>query len=158
MRVLIVDDVPAVREALRLLLDDEPGVQVVGEASDGDEALRLAQALAPDVVLLDLDMPHLGGLTATRALASQPNPPRVVVMYVYGADAGLRRLALAAGAATFVEKGASLDDVVAALRSALATDDGRRSRDGEHTATVDDRRSAGTTGDAPRRPTHDPGT
>lgn len=119
MRVLIVDDVPAVREALRLLLNDEPGVRVVGEAGDGEEALRLAESLQPDVVVIDLDLPHLSGLAATRALASQPNPPRVVAMNVYGADAAVRRLALEAGAVTYVEKGASLEEVVSALRAAL---------------------------------------
>ena len=119
MRVLIVDDVPAVREALRLLLDDEPGVRVVGEAGDGEEALRLAETLHPDVVVIDLDLPHLSGLAATRALASRPNPPRVVAMNVYGADAAVRRLALEAGAVTYVEKGASLEEVVTALRAAL---------------------------------------
>jgi DNA-binding NarL/FixJ family response regulator len=120
MRVLIVDDVPAVREALRLLLDDEPGVQVVGEAGDGEEALRLADGLQPDVVLMDLGLPHLGGLAATRALAQRPHPPRIVAMNVYGADGQIRRQALEAGAATYVEKGASLDEVVAALRAALS--------------------------------------
>ena len=120
MRVLIVDDVPAVREALRLLLTDEPGVTVVGEAGDGDQALRLADALRPDVVVIDLDLPHLAGLSATRVLASRPNPPRVVAMNVYGADAGVRRLALEAGATVYVEKGASLDEVVAALKRACA--------------------------------------
>jgi SARP family transcriptional regulator, regulator of embCAB operon len=120
MRVLIVDDVPAVREALRLLLDDEPGVTVVGEAGDGDQALRLADSLRPDVVVIDLDLPHLAGLVATRALAAWPNPPRIVAMNVYGADAAVRRLALEAGAATYVEKGASLEEVVAALRAALS--------------------------------------
>jgi DNA-binding NarL/FixJ family response regulator len=122
MRVLIVDDVAAVREALRLLLNDEPGVRVVGEAGDGEEALRLAEALLPDVVVLDLDFPHAGGLAAMRSLAARPNPPRVVAMNVYGADAAVRRLALEAGAATYVEKGASLEEVVAALRAALNED------------------------------------
>lgn len=120
MRVLIVDDVPAVREALRLLLDDEPGVTVVGEAGDGDDALRLAEALLPDVVVIDLELPHLGGLIATRALAARPRPPRIVAMNVYGAGAAVRRLALESGATAYVEKGASLEEVVAALRKACA--------------------------------------
>lgn len=127
MRVLIVDDVPAVREALRLLLNDEPGVSVVGEAGDAEQALRLAEALRPDVVVIDFDLPHLGGLVATRALAARPNPPRVVAMNVYGAGTAVQRLALESGAAAYVEKGASLDEVVAALRAAL--------RDGSEAAT-----------------------
>jgi DNA-binding NarL/FixJ family response regulator len=119
MRVLIVDDVPAVREALRLLLDDEPGVHVVAEAGDGEEALRLVETLAPDVVVMDLGLPHAGGLAATRALSLRAHPPRIVAMNVYGADGNIRRLALEAGAAAYVEKGASLEEVVAALRAAL---------------------------------------
>ena len=119
MRVLIVDDVAAVREALRLLLDDEPGVQVVGEAGDGEEALRLVETLSPEVVVMDLELPHLSGLDATRAIARRANPPRVVAMNVYGADDAIRRLALEAGAAAYVEKGASLEEVVAALRAGL---------------------------------------
>src|SRR5687768_2388478 len=101
MRVLIVDDVAAVREALRLLLDDEPGVQVVGEAGDGEEALRLVETLSPEVVVMDLELPHLSGLDATRTIASRVNPPRVVAMNVYGADDAVRRLALEAGAAAY---------------------------------------------------------
>jgi two-component system OmpR family response regulator len=71
------------------------------------------------VVVIDLDLPHQEGLSVTRALAGRSQPPRVVAMNVFGADAGLRRLALAAGAVTYVEKGASLEEVVTALRGAL---------------------------------------
>lgn len=119
MRVLIVDDVAAVREALRLLLNDEPGVRVVGEAGTGEEAMRLAVNLQPEVVVIDLGLPRLGGLALIRALAGRANPPRVVAMHVYGAGAVARRLALEAGAAAYVEKGASLEEVVAALRAVL---------------------------------------
>lgn len=119
MRVLIVDDVAAVREALRLLLSDQPGVDVVGEAADGEEALRQAAALRPDLVLMDLEMPHLDGLAAIRLLRRAADPPNIVAMSVYGADERLRLLALEAGATAFVEKGAALAEVVGALRSAL---------------------------------------
>jgi DNA-binding NarL/FixJ family response regulator len=119
MRVLIVDDVAAVREALRLLLGEEPGFEVVGEAADGEEALRQVEALHPDLVLMDLEMPRHGGLLAIRELCLLPHPPRIVAMSVYGADETARTRALAAGASVFVEKGATLAEVVAALRGAL---------------------------------------
>jgi SARP family transcriptional regulator, regulator of embCAB operon len=121
MRVLIVDDVAAVREALRLLLSEEPGLEVVGEAADGHEALELAAALRPDLVLLDLEMPRLDGLAVIPRLRAQPYPPQIVAMSMHAADDGAR--ALAAGAARYVEKGAALQDVVAALRSALPRSD-----------------------------------
>lgn len=117
MRVLIVDDVAAVREALRLLLSEEHGVEVVGEAADGEEALRQVAALRPDVVLMDLAMPRHGGVLAIRELRLLPNPPRIVAMSAYGADEGVPARALAAGASAFVEKGATLAAVVAALRT-----------------------------------------
>ncbi len=119
MRLLIVDDVAAVREALRLLLSEEPGIEVVGEAADGEEALLRAADLRPDLVLLDLEMPRLGGLAAIPRLRAQAHPPKIVAMSMYGADDGARQRALAAGATTYVEKGATLQEVVAALREAL---------------------------------------
>ena len=119
MRVLIVDDVAAVREALRLLLSDEPGVDVVGEAADGEEAVRQVETLRPDLVLMDLEMPHMNGLAAMRAIRGRPDPPRLVAMSVYGASDTARVSALAAGAATYVEKGATLAEVVEALRAAF---------------------------------------
>lgn len=119
MRLLIVDDVAAVREALRLLLSEEPSIEVVGEAADGEEALLRAAALHPDLVLLDLEMPRLGGLAAIPRLRAQAHPPQIVAMSMYGADDDARARALAAGATTYVEKGATLQEVVAALRNAL---------------------------------------
>jgi DNA-binding NarL/FixJ family response regulator len=118
-RVLIVDDVPAVREALRLLLGDQPGVDVVGEAADSEEALRQAARLQPDLVLMDLGLPRQDGLAAIRLLRRAPRPPNVVALGVYGADERLRLQALEAGASAYLEKGASLSDVLAALRAAL---------------------------------------
>ena len=119
MRVLIVDDVAAVREALRMLLGDEPGVEVIGEAADGKEAVRLVQALQPDLVLMDIEMPHMGGISAMRAIQRLQRPPKLVAMSIYGASDSVRASALEAGAATYVEKGATLAEVVGALREAF---------------------------------------
>jgi len=119
MRVLIVDDVAAVREALRLMLSDEPGVEVIGEAEDGEAALRLVETLRPDLVLMDIEMPRLGGLAAMRLIRRQASPPRLVAMSIYGASDSLRASALEAGAESYVEKGATLTEVVGALRAAF---------------------------------------
>jgi len=120
MRVLIVDDVAAVREALCLLLGDEPGVEVIGEAVDGEEAVRMVETLRPDLVLMDIEMPHMGGLSAMRAIQRLPHPPKLVAMSIYGASDSVRASALDAGAVTYVEKGATLAEVVGALRVAFS--------------------------------------
>ncbi len=115
MRVLIVDDVAAVREGLRLLLSDEPDIDIVGEASTAEEAVSRTAELSPDVVLMDIEMPGGDGLQATQQLKARPQPPRVVVMSVYADDA-MRARARAAGADAFVEK-SLFQEMHAALRA-----------------------------------------
>jgi DNA-binding NarL/FixJ family response regulator len=122
-RVLVADDQAVIRTGLRVMLDAQPDVKVVGEASDGREAVRLARDLRPDVCLFDIRMPELDGLEATRQLAGPgvPDPMVVVVIttfdldeYVYGA--------LRAGARGFLLKDAGPDLLVQAVRSAAAGD------------------------------------
>ncbi|BBH67761.1 DNA-binding response regulator [Actinoplanes sp. OR16] len=123
IRVLIADDQAVIRTGLRVMLDAQPDVEVIGEASDGREAVRLARDLRPDVCLFDIRMPELDGLEATRQLAGPgvPDPMVVVVIttfdldeYVYGA--------LRAGARGFLLKDAGPDLLVQAVRSAAAGD------------------------------------
>ena len=121
--VLLADDQAMVRSGLRLVLSDEPDINVVAEASDGVEAVELARRLRPDVCLVDIRMPHLDGIEVTRALAGPgvPNPLRVVVVttfdldeYVYGALRG--------GAAGFILKDAGPALLAEAVRAANAGD------------------------------------
>jgi DNA-binding NarL/FixJ family response regulator len=102
-RVLIVDDDPLVRSALALMLGGQADVEVIGEAGDGREGVALAAALRPDVVLMDIRMPHLNGLDATRALHEAADPPRVIVLTTFDADDHVVG-ALAAGADGFLLK------------------------------------------------------
>lgn len=122
IRVVIADDHPVFRSGLRTLLSTMPEVELVGEAADGAEAVALAAELSPDVVLMDLDMPVLSGVAATRQVrAQQPDPPRVLVLTML-ADADAVLAAVRAGASGYLLKGADADDVLRTL-SAVARGD-----------------------------------
>src|SRR5882757_8583211 len=103
IQVLIVDDLPMVRRGLRMQLMLEPDIEVVGEAASGQEALSLVQQLQPDVVLMDMKMPGMDGLTATRFMQAISPRSAVVILSLYD-DAHLKAQALAAGAVAFVGK------------------------------------------------------
>jgi DNA-binding NarL/FixJ family response regulator len=115
--VLLVDDHPVVREALRGMIDAEHDLTVVGEAGSGAEAIALAESLCPDVILMDLRMPDVDGVTATeRILAKLPNT-RIVVVTTYESDTDILR-AVEAGAAGYLLKDASRAELAAAVRDA----------------------------------------
>lgn len=101
--ILIVDDDPLVRAGLRLILGGSPSLQVVGEGSDGDEAVDLVTEHRPDVVLMDIRMPRVDGLEATRRLQALPEPPRIIVLTTFDSDALVLR-ALTVGADGFLLK------------------------------------------------------
>jgi DNA-binding NarL/FixJ family response regulator len=113
-RVLIVDDVPQVREELRSLLRLEGNIEIVGEAQNGLEAISQTQALQPDVVLMDLEMPVLDGYEATRRIKAL-HPECHVVALTLHSYAAAREKALQAGVDIFIEKGAPLDTLVQAI-------------------------------------------
>ncbi len=120
-RVLIVDDDPLVRSALSLMMGGQPDIEVVGEAADGRAGLDLVADLRPDVVLIDIRMPVMDGLEATRRLQEQESPPAVVVLTTFDADDHVVS-ALASGADGFLLKDTPPGDIVAAVRSVAAGD------------------------------------
>lgn len=113
--VLIVDDDPLVRSALALMLGGQADLEVVGHASDGRDGLEQARILGPDVILMDIRMPGLSGLDATRELHARPDPPRVIVLTTFDADEYVMG-ALAAGADGFLLKDTPPPQIVDAIR------------------------------------------
>ena len=126
IRVLLVDDQQLVRTGFRMILADEPDIEVVGEAPDGRAALDAATRLRPDVVVMDIRMPVLDGVEATRRLTATPaapdgSRPRVLVLTTFDADEYVVE-ALRAGASGFLLKDVTPDDFVAAIRLIAAGD------------------------------------
>ena len=119
IRVLIVDDHAVVREGLRSFLTLQDGIEVAGEAADGEEALEIAAQLRPDVILMDLVMPRLDGLAAMRALREQLPGARVIVLTSFLDDDKLLP-ALRSGAAGYLLKNAQPQELVRAIRAAQA--------------------------------------
>ena len=117
IRVLIADDHPIVRDGLRGMLTAEPDFEVVGEAGDGAEALALVESLAPDVILMDLRMPGVGGLEAIQTLAQRHSPARVLVLTTYDSDRDVLP-ALGAGATGYLLKDAPRPVLLQAIRAA----------------------------------------
>jgi DNA-binding NarL/FixJ family response regulator len=119
VRVVIVDDDALVRAGLAMILGGDDGIQVVGQAGDGEEGVALALRLRPDVVLMDIRMPVLDGLGATVRLLAQPSPPKVIVLTTFDADDYVVR-ALRGGASGFLLKDTPPAQIVAAVHNVAA--------------------------------------
>ena len=121
IRVFIVDDQALVRTGMRMVVDSQDDLHVVGEAGDGIEALDLLRATATDIVLMDVRMPRLDGVEATRQLLARTHPPRVIVLTTFDLDEHAFA-ALQAGASGFLLKDAPAEDLIAAIRTVHAGD------------------------------------
>ncbi|GAA1737762.1 response regulator transcription factor [Brachybacterium phenoliresistens] len=121
IRVLLADDEPLVRQGLRMILDSEDGIEVVGEAADGAEALAAARREEPDVICMDVRMPGVDGIRATELALRLPHRPRVLVVTTFEHDQYVQE-ALAAGAAGFLLKRARAEEIVQAVRTVASSD------------------------------------
>lgn len=116
IRVLIAEDHTIVREGLKALLTATEDLEVVGEVADGREAVEACARLNPDVVVMDLNMPKLNGVDATREIREKPDAPKVVILSMYDGEEYVRP-AIRAGASGYLLKGSGLSDLVKAIRA-----------------------------------------
>jgi len=116
IRILLADDHSLVRKGLRLLVEAQEGMQVVGEASDGREAVKLAGELAPDIAILDIAMPNLNGIEATAQLTKSDSPVKAIILSMHSDESYVVR-ALDAGARGYLLKDSAEDDLVQAIRT-----------------------------------------
>lgn len=119
IRVLVADDHPAFRRGLQLMLADTDDISIEGEAASGSQAVELGEQLAPDVILMDLRMPNLDGIEATRRLSRNNPAPAIVVLTMFEDDDSVLA-AMRAGARGYVLKGAEQDEIIRAIRAAAA--------------------------------------
>ncbi len=131
VRALLVDDDPLVCSGLDLMLSSAAGIEVVGSVHDGDQVVTAVQAHAPDVVLMDVRMRRMDGITATRRLRELPNPPRVLVLTTFDHDQAVLQ-AVEAGAAGFLLKTAAPVEIIAAVQDVAAGEGAISPRSARH--------------------------
>ncbi len=119
IRILLVDNQASVRQGLKMQLSLEPDLIVIGEANDGDTAVKIAATLKPDVTVMDVDMPYVNGITATERICQNEPSSKVVVLTMY-ADPVTKRNAVAAGAIDVIEKQPSPALLMNAIRAAYS--------------------------------------
>ena len=119
IRVLVADDHTIVREGVRILLEAQPDIEVVGEAADGQEALARVRELQPDIVLIDIAMPNLNGMEATRAIKRDYPQVQIIALTMYESDEYFFQV-LNAGASGYILKKAASADLLAAIRAVYA--------------------------------------
>jgi DNA-binding NarL/FixJ family response regulator len=119
IRVLVVDDQPLVRSGFRMILDERPDIELVGEAADGNEAVELAATVDPDVILMDIRMPNLDGVEATRRLVGTQTSARILVLTTFDLDEYVYA-AIDAGASGFLLKDVEPNELIDAIRVVAA--------------------------------------
>ncbi len=115
IRIVIADDQPMLRKGLALLLGDEPDIRIVGEAGDGGEAIEMCRCIHPDVVLMDLSMPRVSGLHATRRIAEELPDVKVIALSMHE-ETDMAESMREAGAAVYMIKGGPVEELLAAIR------------------------------------------
>jgi two-component system invasion response regulator UvrY len=119
IKVMLVDDHDLVRTGIKRLLEDHPNIEIVGEAVSGEEALEQVSVYDPDVVLMDINMPGIGGLEATRKLLQRKPQLKIIVVTMHDDDLFPQRL-LKAGALGYITKGAKVEEMLQAIRAVMA--------------------------------------